>query len=420
MLNLKEIYEKASLIRESKQKHIFENGKITFADIRDAVKDVFNGGIMLSKKVPSVEVFITYKDGDFCVQTDCKKLKTPYCCRSIPDDCCQASNDIRASFKNTINDIVQSLSQLDQVLLNKYFANGQNFMRCQLIYPPEGQCGNYNDRCFVNFNDIQCYDKKFKAAGNDQDSAAELFDKLNQDNCLSYEVSEIPSDKIEKIKKCVSGKKVIDIVMPKLNAFINGVGWNCPIDSYIEDRYSRYIINKALEYGLDVSRNSSFVNELVTRLSGTSSSRPTKSDLVTFAKREGIDCHSDEYKNFLSDIEGNAQKTNQEIISPIENLMYYIVSMALKNIMIYMSLDPSQKTQKVLSGLDCSYCDVNEGDQLDYSIDKHEQLKKNISKVEQYSECLPKNIIIMYKKTPYSIVSTVGKLQNICKLINFK
>lgn len=73
-----------------------------------------------------------------------------------------------------------------------------------------------------------------------------------------------------------------------------------------------------------------------------------------------------------------------------------------------------------MSGLDCSYCDVNEGDQLDYSIDKHEQLKKNISKVEQYSECLPKNIIIMYKKTPYSIVSTVGKLQNICKLINFK
>ena len=48
------------------------------------------------------------------------------------------------------------------------------------------------------------------------------------------------------------------------------------------------------------------MKELVSRLSGLEGTRPTKSDLVTFAKREGIDCGSDCYKSFLDDVEQSA------------------------------------------------------------------------------------------------------------------
>lgn len=96
---------------------------------------------------------------------------------------------------------------------------------------------------------------------------------------------------------------------------------------------------------MDVSRNSAFVNELVTRLSGTRAKvRPTKSDLMTFAKREGLNCHSDEYKEFLSDIESNADQVSQEIIAPLEDLIYFGVITALRNILGYMALDPNEKT----------------------------------------------------------------------------
>ena len=142
--------------------------------------------------------------------------------------------------------------------------------------------------------------------------------------------------------------------MPKLQALIDGVGWGCSIDSYIQDKYSRYIINKALEHGLDVSRNSAFVNELVARLSGAKL-RPTKSDLVTFAKREGLDCKSDDYKSFLSDIEANALEMSSEIVAPIENVIWYAVAMALKNLLGYMAVDPNAKTQKFLDGMPLLY-----------------------------------------------------------------
>ena len=138
-------------------------------------------------------------------------------------------------------------------------------------------------------------------------------------------------------------------ILAALGKLIDGIGWGCSLKYYIQDRYARSIVNKALEYGLDVSKNGAFVDELAARLSGTSSSRPTKSDLVTFAKREGIDCKSQEYKDFLDDVESSAEQTSKEIIAPIENVMYYALSKAANNVLAMMALDPNPKAKKLLS-----------------------------------------------------------------------
>jgi len=113
--------------------------------------------------------------------------------------------------------------------------------------------------------------------------------------------------------------------------------------------------------------------------------RPTKSDLMTFAKREGINCHSDEYKSFLNDIEGNSEQVSQEIIAPLEDLIYYGVVTALRNILGYMALDPDAKTQKFLSGIDCDSCGVNEVESEEHECkfckDRLEPLRKSICKI---------------------------------------
>ena len=115
----------------------------------------------------------------------------------------------------------------------------------------------------------------------------------------------------------------------------------------MQDRYSRYLVNKALEHGLDVSKKGAFVDELTSRLSGTSRLRPTKSDLATFAKRESIDIKSDNYKAFLDDIEQSAEATNKDIMSPIENALYFALSNAVNAVLSYIALDPSPKAQKL-------------------------------------------------------------------------
>lgn len=420
MLNLKEIYEDAKVLAESKSKHLYDNGSMTFGELRDTINAVFSdGGTLLQKKVPGINLLITYKDGEFCISTDLKELEKPCCYGKFNDRCCNAGKDVKAAFMASVKDLIDALGTLDPVLLNKYFANGQNFMDCQLVYPPEECCGNYGNKCFVSLNKLKCYDKNFKEVGEDPESATALFDALKQNSSLSQELSEITDDNIQKLRGCLSGKKVLDKVMPKLNALIDGVGWGCSIDSYIQDKYSRYIINKALEHGLDVSRNSAFVNELVARLSGAKL-RPTKSDLVTFAKREGLDCKSDDYKSFLSDIEANALEMSSEIVAPIENVIWYAVAMALKNLLGYMAVDPNAKTQKFLDGIDYGCCTIEEDEhgECKWCKDKLEPLKKSLAKVNQYVEQLPPSgVVIMYKMTPYKVISKLGKIDSLCKLI---
>lgn len=418
MLNLKKIYEE-QILTESKSKHLYENGDMTFADLRDVMTDVFsNGGTVLQKKVPGMNLLVTYKDGDFCVATDLKQLDKPCCHGNFTDKYCDAGKEVKVAFMNSVKDLIEALSSLDPVLLNKYFANGQNYMDCQVVYPPEECCGNYGNKCFMSFNKLRCYDKNFKEIGEDVDSSMELFNQLKDNSALCSEVSEISEPNIQKLRGCTPAKQVLDNVLAKLNEFINGVGWGCSINSYIQDKYSRYIINKALEYGLDVSRNSAFVNELVSRLSGTKL-RPTKSDLVTFAKREGLNCGSEEYKNFINDIESNSEEISDEIISPIENLIYYAICSAMKNILGYMAVDPNAKTQKFLDGIDGSCYELAEGEtECKWCKDKLEPVKKNLSKVNQYITNYPTNgVVLMYKSSPYKVVSKLGKLDKLCALV---
>lgn len=133
-----------------------------------------------------------------------------------------------------------------------------------------------------------------------------------------------------------------------MKKLVDGIGWGCTLKYYIQDKYARCIVNKALEHGIDISKGGAFAAEMASRLSGTSASRPTKSDLVTFAKREGVDCSSQEYKDFLADIESSAEQTSKEIMAPIEDLVYYAVSKAANNVMAAMALDPSPKAKKML------------------------------------------------------------------------
>jgi hypothetical protein len=41
------------------------------------------------------------------------------------------------SINETAKDIVEALSVIDPVLINRYFANGKNCMKCSLICPPK-------------------------------------------------------------------------------------------------------------------------------------------------------------------------------------------------------------------------------------------------------------------------------------------
>ena len=110
----------------------------------------------------------------------------------------------------------------------------------------------------------------------------------------------------------------------------DGLGWRCTLDQYVDDKYSRHIVNAAMKHGIDVSRDSQFVKSLVRRLAEIAArGKPTKSDLATYAKCDKVDFKSDACREFLADVEQNAQQTNDEVLGPILSFAKNLVKTAV-------------------------------------------------------------------------------------------
>ena len=122
----------------------------------------------------------------------------------------------------------------------------------------------------------------------------------------------------------------------------DGLGWRCTLDQYVDDKYSRHIVNAAMKHGIDVSRDSQFVKSLVRRLAEIAArGKPTKSDLATYAKCDKVDFKSDACREFLADVEQNAQQTNDEVLGPIAGFAKNLVKAAIDLASAIASFDSS-------------------------------------------------------------------------------
>lgn len=400
----------------SKKPHIFNDDKTTFKQLKDLFTEVFDTRMVkFSKKVPKIDAYLTVKDGDWYVSSYFRpEQEYPIGNAMKLREC---DNDSIDSVQKTLGSIVDVLETIDPVLLNRFFANGNNKLRVSLVCPPAGCSKMYNDKCFTEYGGIDCFNGKEKV-GDDKKSSFALYKILKASPTLKEEFGEITPEQLNAIKCCQDERTVLKQLVNQLAAMVDGLGWNCSIRDYVQDRYSRYLVNKALEHGLDVSKKGALVDELTSRLSGTSSLRPTKSDLATFAKREGVDIRSDNYKAFLDDIEQNAAQTNKDIISPIENALYYAVSSAANNVLSYATLDPSPKAKKLAQHVARDLFAVYQSiEDCVFDISKLDALKKALVKVCSYKEFAPAEVRIVNNGTPYSVACECEKLDKIYKAI---
>lgn len=400
----------------AKKPHIFNDDKTTFKQLKQLFTDVFDTRmITFSKKVPKVDAYLTMKDGNWFVSSYLRpEQQLPI---GNASKLHEGEEDAADAVQSTLKCIADQLGNIDQVLLNRFFANGNNRLHVTLVCPPDGCSKLYNGKCFAQFDGIDCFNGK-KKAGRDEKSSFELYKIFKACPELQNELAEVTPEQLHAIQLCYDERTTLKQLIKLLSKLVNGIGWGCTIRDYVQDRYSRYLVNKALEHGLDVSKNGSLVGELTSRLSGTSALRPTKSDLVTFAKREGIDVKSDAYKEFLDDIEEHASQTNADIMLPIENAIYYAMSCAANIVLGYAMLNPDPKAKKLAqqtaNGLFAA-CDSI--DDCVFDASKLDQMKRALAKVCTYKDIAPKEVRIMNNGIPYAVACDCSKLDKIASVI---
>ena len=78
---------------------------------------------------------------------------------------------------------------MDQVFMNKCFANGINRAHIALVCPPEGCDEMYGDKCFLVFKSIDCFDEGGKCIGTDNDLGVKFLYNLNSSDDLHQEMA---------------------------------------------------------------------------------------------------------------------------------------------------------------------------------------------------------------------------------------
>lgn len=287
----------------------------TLADIRDAIREAAKDAVKITPVKECQNAYVTYRDGDFVVtpQEPGTTEDEPFPLEHATAKDWGVPKKQKPCLDRTLKDIYGSVSGLGD-RAGDLFGNGRNYLKCVMAAPPEGCEGECDNKFLVVFPEVEQFDAGMNRMDDSPEGAGEILAAAHECPCASR----MGDQQTEALKRALKCKEKLETLAGKLEKMTDGLGWRCTLDQYIDDKYSREIVNAAMQHGIDVSRDSQFVKSLVRRLAEIAArGKPTKSDLATYAKSDKVDFKSDACRQFLADVEQNAEQTNEEVLGPV-------------------------------------------------------------------------------------------------------
>ena len=399
--------------------HVFEDPDLKFKDLKDIFTKLFKGKLSITEKTDGQNLTVTYKDGKLGAARNKATLQEPMSIEELEKKF-DGRGEIKNAFVNSMKDLQKAVKSLSEDDIRSIFKDGKAFMAFEIIYPPTKNVVDYGNRCLIQFHGVNIYDENWKKVSEDKAAADKLYELLKAKNALKQDTFEITGPAKLHLKDSKTGEESLKLILDELGKLADGLGWNATINDYAKERFEKYIINRAMEVDFPVNKRSDFVDELADRLSKLSKRRPTKSDLAAFAKKEGIDVKSEQYNNFIKEIDATIDDANQVIIKPLEDLVIKAGLLLMKNLVGFIATDPKKSSKKLATELDAAIKELsNKETSLDMS--KLNRFKKNLAKLDQWQrEIMPaEGIVFMYKGKVFKMTSTFGAVNQIMGILKY-
>ena len=100
--------------------HLFEDGSLSFGELRTVFSELFKGEVMISEKTDGQALAITYKDGEFGVARNKASLKDPMTIKKL-STMFEGRGELKKAFVNSMNDLSKALSSLSIFLYKSIF-----------------------------------------------------------------------------------------------------------------------------------------------------------------------------------------------------------------------------------------------------------------------------------------------------------
>jgi len=128
--------------------HLFQDGKLTFAEMRDIFNKVFQGEVVMTEKIDGQNIAITFRDGQFGVARNQQTIKEPMDIDKL-NAYFQGKPEVKQAFVLSMKDLTKALKSIDRNELIRIFGNGRNFLTCEIVYPPVKNLIDYGGKCLL-------------------------------------------------------------------------------------------------------------------------------------------------------------------------------------------------------------------------------------------------------------------------------
>lgn len=362
---------------------------------------------------------VTVKDGQVKAARNKATLKNPMSIAEVADKF-EGRGPIKDAFVNSMNDISNAIMKLSPEEIESIFGNGQKFMAFEIIYPPTKNVVDYNNRCIIQLHGINVYDENFKKVSEDKEAANKLFNFLKEHDALKQSVFEITNHARLHLKDAKAAEQSLKDIIGKLEAIQGNYPDSATLNDYVIDHYVPKIKKMVKKAGLKSLDNDEFIRALANRLAYTSQENVTLSMISQIAREHGVDSTSKELKELVKTAEQLAPDVNQDIILPIETLVVDAGLQLMKNLIGFVSTDPSKSAQILHDDLVKAIEEI-EANKDKLTPSKLHSFQKNMAKLKKFGEDVigVEGIVFLYNGKPYKMTGNFGVINQLLGLFKY-
>lgn len=420
---LKESYSKKIQLNEGGASghmiHLFEDGSMTFGDLKEIFKQLFSGEIEISEKTDGQALAVTYKDGEIKAARNKKTLKNPMSISELEEKY-DGRGEIKNAFVNSMKDISNAIKTLSEKEIKSIFNDGHNYMAFEIIYPPTKNVIYYGNRCLIQLHGVNIYDENFNKISEDKSIAKKLYNLLKKHNALNQEKFEISNDAKLKIKNSKTARESLDDILNKLEKIQGNNSDETTLSEYINNKYKDIIIDYAKKSNIDISNADELIENLAKKMSNLNTTSLSINEIKKMAISNGIDANSEEYKKFISSLKDTKDVVNQKLIFPIESLIVYTGMQLMENLIGYVSADRNESSKELVKYLEeqIKFLKKNKNN---LSPNALKTMNKNLEKLKNFGKTSTgvEGIVFLYKGRVYKMTGNFGVINQLLGIIKY-
>lgn len=223
--------------------HIFDDGSMTFKELKEMLLDIFSGKVELTEKVDGANISITWKNGEIGLARGSKTVKEPMNLNAAADWAVAENPTARKGMYNAVKSLNSAFKKLPEKTLENWFNNGKNFMSAEVITSDNKNTIDYGDVYIIMPHNITEYDENGKKVKEDPSKAKEIYDTLKSMDALESEGFTIKSPQVLIINDSIKAQSILEDTIKQIDNFEakHDLSDNNTIQDYVNKCWTKYI-----------------------------------------------------------------------------------------------------------------------------------------------------------------------------------